>query len=184
MMIASLNNVNRNVPDKQEKKSGKRGRPTHNAWDFLRHVPPTRKWLSDSGSSDHICGNRDWFTEYHKFKEPIRVETVASHVKCPGFGTVRVEAYINTKWRPLVLENVLYVPGAWNLFSVDQFLKKLDAVHHDWYLRNTYDEAYYLNETTREWGPTAVRNDRRYTRAQFMVFRAPQERKLKASQPR
>lgn len=76
------------------------------------------RWISDSGASQHITGVKDWFIEYSSFEVPRPVWlTDNQHVEAKGTGTVKLEAYINQKWVDCYLHNVLYIPGAVNLFS-------------------------------------------------------------------
>jgi len=75
-------------------------------------------WYSDSGASRHVTGRKDWLHGYGAFDHPISVSlTNNGTVEALGEGSVHIEAYILDKWIPCVIRNVIYIPGAVNLFS-------------------------------------------------------------------
>src|SRR5579863_5034955 len=75
-------------------------------------------WHSDSGATSHVTGRRDWLTDYVEFQTPAMVSLTANNqVRALGKGTVKVEAFIQGEWLPCKIEDVIYIPGAVNLFS-------------------------------------------------------------------
>ena len=75
-------------------------------------------WISDSGASQHICGDLAWFEEYRNYPVPRSVYLADnSSVKALAEGTVSLSALKGTTWETVWLYNVLYIPGAVNLFS-------------------------------------------------------------------
>ena len=139
--------------------------------------------MSDAGSSTHICGHRDWFTDYKKYRTPTEMQGVGkAKVLCFGEGTVQVEAYIDKRWLPLIIHNVKHVPGAWNLFSELQYLNQLRKNQRGWYLKRKYNRDQFMNEHTYEVCPMAAKDDTQLI--QFMIFREPRSRILMALQPK
>jgi len=75
-------------------------------------------WISDSGATTHICGDIKWFSQFHKFENPKTVGmTDKNEALALGTGTVTLEAKINDNWVECTVHNVLFMPGAVNLFS-------------------------------------------------------------------
>ncbi|CAG7731317.1 unnamed protein product, partial [Allacma fusca] len=75
-------------------------------------------WVSDSGATQHFCGDESWFTELQKNSGKSSVVNADNGTsKSSGIGTVAVEANIRNKWVRCELNNVIYVPGGANLFS-------------------------------------------------------------------
>lgn len=76
-------------------------------------------WYADSAAIKHMTFHREWFSEIRKYTGPCKVE-VAN--KClltiESIGTILIDARIDNQWKPIRLENVLYVPElSENLFS-------------------------------------------------------------------
>ena len=76
-------------------------------------------FLIDSGASKHMTYRREWFSEFR----PSSGETVKlgneGICNVEGIGKIFIERYVNGKWQPDYLENVLYVPKMKrNLFAV------------------------------------------------------------------
>lgn len=79
---------------------------------------PSDVWLSDSGASVHITGRKDWYEEFTIFQEPRPVSTAGNgKVLALGIGKVKLDAFMQGQWIPSTLSDVLYIPGAVNLFS-------------------------------------------------------------------
>lgn len=81
-------------------------------------------WYLDTGASRHMCKNREMFTEYEKFVEPVPV-TVGdgSVIFAEGKGKVLIQISLNDCRAHL--DNVLYVPKIKiNLFSPNNVLDK------------------------------------------------------------
>ena len=74
--------------------------------------------MSDSGASNHFCGNAEWFITYQRH-DPPQIVTIADnqHAIIVGEGTAEVKAYRQRKWDRVLINNVLHVPGGANLFS-------------------------------------------------------------------
>ncbi|ODM88300.1 Retrovirus-related Pol polyprotein from transposon TNT 1-94 [Orchesella cincta] len=119
-------------------------------------------WHSDSGATHHITGRRDWYESYTEYENPVSVSmTDKGKTFARGIGTVRIEAYVNGKWLESTINNVLYIPGAVNLFSEGTMAK------NGWTIVRNVHGAYYIDENERA-GPEAVMKDGMY----LMKFRA------------
>lgn len=81
-------------------------------------VDPPLLWISDSGASNHFSGHREWFTHYEELvpQVPIR-QTDGKAIMAIGKGTVTLDAWLNKEWVSVDLKDVMYIPGAANLFS-------------------------------------------------------------------
>jgi len=78
----------------------------------------TDEWISDSGASKPITGRKDWMIIYHTSKVATYVSLTDNHqAKVVGTGTVLLEAFMQGQWHRCTIDNVLYIPGAINLFS-------------------------------------------------------------------
>ncbi|CAG7727654.1 unnamed protein product, partial [Allacma fusca] len=82
-------------------------------------------WVSDSGASEHISGNIGWFASMKMFTTNAPTINLATQdqIRAKGIGIVRLEALIDSKWEEVSISNVLFVPGAANLFSEIQMAK-------------------------------------------------------------
>ena len=59
----------------------------------------SHEWTSDSGATQHICGDLGWFGEYEEFEDSKSVVlTNNSPFKFEGKGTVILEALIQEKF--------------------------------------------------------------------------------------
>jgi hypothetical protein len=75
-------------------------------------------WISDSGASQHICGDLALFSDYTPFLTERQVLMTDNRtIQVEGRGTVILEAYIQGRWEECTVNDVLYIPGAANLFS-------------------------------------------------------------------
>lgn len=77
-------------------------------------------WLCDSGASNHMCNNEDWFTELVKYSEPASC-TIGNGepVEVIGQGKVEVASLVEGEILELTLHQVLYIPRLpANLMSV------------------------------------------------------------------
>lgn len=75
-------------------------------------------WISDSGASKHITGQKTWFESYTPFENPLIVSLTDQHkAKAVGTAVVCLEALIGNEWKICKISNVLLIPGAVNLFS-------------------------------------------------------------------
>jgi hypothetical protein len=83
------------------------------------------EWYSDSGASQHVCGNIERYVEYQSFDKPRPVFlTDKRAVYAKGQGIVAVTALMRGKWIACTLNEVLHIPGAANLFSEVVMAKK------------------------------------------------------------
>ncbi|CAL8102140.1 unnamed protein product [Orchesella dallaii] len=96
-------------------------------------------------------------------EKPIYL-TDHSKVMALGQGTVKLEAYINKKWIPVTIENVLHVPSAMNLFSESRAAKKGYLIVRDDKVTNFYKDGSKP-------GPVAVN----YSNSYYMKFRPLKE---------
>lgn len=89
---------------------------------FATSVNPSCAWILDTGATQHMCHDRDVFSNYSEFEEPIPVKMGdAKLIYGIGSGTVTLMLNIGNKVRTTTLENVLYVPKlACNLFSISR----------------------------------------------------------------
>ena len=75
-------------------------------------------WISDSGATNHFSGQKDWFQNFRAYESPRTVNlTNNTTVQALGQGDVPMEALIKDQWIPIVIRDVVYIPGAVNLFS-------------------------------------------------------------------
>lgn len=75
-------------------------------------------WISDSGASQHICGDLALFSDYTPFLTERKVLMTDNRtIQVEGRGTVELEAYLQGQWEVCTINDVLYIPGAANLFS-------------------------------------------------------------------
>lgn len=113
-------------------------------------------WFSDSGATCHITGRDDWFIDYYAFDNPSPVFLSDNNeVHALGKGKVGIEALINGKWIDCTIDNVLYIPGAVNLFS------ESIMAHEKGYtiVRTKNRTIYYKNEKE---GPSANYHSKMY----------------------
>eukprot|EP00963_Diacronema_lutheri_P010582 scaffold1095_cov328-Pavlova_lutheri.AAC.5 len=74
-------------------------------------------WVVDSGASEHMTGNRDWFGDILSLNGKGNIYTASGSLQAEGRGDV----YLSKGDLKLVLKDVLYVPGLkYNLFSVSK----------------------------------------------------------------
>jgi len=80
----------------------------------------SKRWVIDSGASQHTCCHQDWFTDMEPWSEKLQVGN-QEWVHAIGRGTVTL-VYRQDK---LKLQNVLYIPAmAQNLFSTCRAAEK------------------------------------------------------------
>lgn len=77
-------------------------------------------FILDSGSTNHIANQLDFFSEYEQFKEPLVVKCGnSSSMLALGKGQIEFQSFVNQKWRDCKMTEVLYVPDTRrNLFSI------------------------------------------------------------------
>lgn len=87
------------------------------------------EFIIDSGCTDHICNNIDYFYNYVTLKEPINIAVAKSneYMQAVGIGNIHCFVFVNNNFVKCKLQNVLYVPELkQNLLSV----KRLEKLGH------------------------------------------------------
>lgn len=81
-------------------------------------------WLIDSGASNYMTNQREWFSEYQQFPDPMKICIGnGEKVSALGRGNINIETNVNGKWSKGIMYDVL--PGMkHNLFSVRASAKK------------------------------------------------------------
>ncbi|UYV72199.1 hypothetical protein LAZ67_9002155 [Cordylochernes scorpioides] len=77
-------------------------------------------WLLDSGATNHVCRNKDWFVDLREVSsDPIMTESGTTEAK--GYGHIFIQTSIHNESIEIKLNNVLYVPNVRrNLLSVSK----------------------------------------------------------------
>jgi len=79
----------------------------------------TYRWYCDSGATNHVTANKQYFETYNKFAVPERISLGKQGMLAHGHGTVKIQTRLNNSWKNAELRNVFYVPEASaHLFSV------------------------------------------------------------------
>lgn len=77
-------------------------------------------WYQDSGATHHSTGNLKFMSDVMPLDVPVKIKLGDSSMlesKC--IGNVHLKAYDENQWRPIVLEEVLFVPElTFNSFSL------------------------------------------------------------------
>lgn len=110
----------RDCPQKKNKSDSKQGNSSIDA--FMCQVSSSARnkdcWFKDSGASDHMSHNREWFETFVEIS-PVEV-TIGDGKKiiATGRGDINILAFNGDEWVRKRMENVLYVPDIHlNLFS-------------------------------------------------------------------
>lgn len=77
------------------------------------------RWYMDSGASDHMCNNRNWFANYLEIIPPLSI-TIGNGktIYALGKGDINILSFDEKHWLEKHLADVLYVPDiGLNLFS-------------------------------------------------------------------
>ncbi|UYV84129.1 hypothetical protein LAZ67_X001289 [Cordylochernes scorpioides] len=77
-------------------------------------------WLLDSGATNHVCRNKDWFVDLREVSsDPIM--TASGTTEAKGYGHIFLQTSIHNECIEIKLNNVLYVPNVRrNLLSVSK----------------------------------------------------------------
>ncbi|UYV72637.1 hypothetical protein LAZ67_10000129, partial [Cordylochernes scorpioides] len=77
-------------------------------------------WLLDSGATNHVCRNKDWFVDLREVSsDPIM--TASGTTEAKGYGHIFIQTSIHNESIEIKLNNVLYVPNVRrNLLSVSK----------------------------------------------------------------
>ncbi|KAK9749527.1 hypothetical protein RND81_02G131900 [Saponaria officinalis] len=87
-----------------------------------REKEPNESWVSDSGTSYHICRRRDWFSSYEECEGKMVTLPNGDKAKIEGIGEVKVRLHDDQVRR---FGDVRYIPNvSRNLIS----LGRLDAM--------------------------------------------------------
>ena len=69
------------------------------------------KWILDSGSSIHLCSNRDMFEELRPIRTQVHWGNGPNSISTPVLGIGRIHATFLSTRANIVLNNVFYVPS-------------------------------------------------------------------------
>lgn len=114
----------------------------------LRHLAgtlPTRteNWVITDWSPNHVCGNKEFFTEIFKLdaKMPKKIKiTPETLVEPRAIGTIILQVKLAQNWGVIHLRDVLYVPGACNVASLEALkTKKYTLKESKGYLKHETD---------------------------------------------
>ncbi|UYV80202.1 hypothetical protein LAZ67_18001996 [Cordylochernes scorpioides] len=77
-------------------------------------------WLLDSGATNHVCRNKDWFVDLREVSsDPIM--TASGTTEAKGYGHIFLQTFIHNESIEIKLNNVVYVPNVRrNLLSVSK----------------------------------------------------------------
>nr|XP_046472588.1 uncharacterized protein LOC124214366 [Neodiprion pinetum] len=89
-------------------------------------LPKEEGWYLDSGATEHMSNQKDWFVGYETLQEPIPIKIGnGERIYAVGKGNINVLAYDNNVWKAKHLAEVLHVPKLkYNLFSTGAALDK------------------------------------------------------------
>ena len=99
----------------------------------------TNDWLYDPGSSEKIANHKSWFETYEELQQEKTFKIGDGRVnQALGKGDVRVEAYVNGKWRSALMKDVYYVPvcpyNLWTPYMLTEYRVKRDRKGNAWIL--------------------------------------------------
>ena len=87
----------------------------------------SNQWIVDSGATQHMCNNRDYFYKYEELLNPISIEIGdGNFLKAVAVGSVSIKHNLpDDLIKDCNLDNVYHVPKlAYNLISVSQVAQK------------------------------------------------------------
>ena len=97
------------------------------AYTFMASSTPvssSQQWIFDTGCTQHVCNNRDFFTGLKKLSKPVTMRGVNSVNLLTEGGTVQLTCSAGKKKSTLTLDNVVYFPEApTNLISINSLRK-------------------------------------------------------------
>ncbi|OXB40707.1 hypothetical protein B1J91_Tkp57 [Nakaseomyces glabratus] len=77
--------------------------------------PTPNAWIWDTGATNHMCGDKQYFINYSKLEQPNLVRGISGELYIHGYGTVMIDT--------MTLKKVAYVPGLKvNLISMTQIV--------------------------------------------------------------
>ncbi|XP_058765061.1 uncharacterized protein LOC131638517 [Vicia villosa] len=117
---------------KQEKKDGDEVKYAHAGDSYSEDVilmentqssnEQTKTWHLDSGCSNHMTGNKNWFTKLDESVKKVIKFADGRHVRLGGKGNIYV---VRNDGRKANIIDMLYVPlMTSNLITIDQLLAK------------------------------------------------------------
>ncbi|UYV78302.1 K02A2.6-like, partial [Cordylochernes scorpioides] len=85
-------------------------------------------WQLDSGATNHVCRNKDWFVDLREVSsDPIM--TASGTTEAKGYGHIFLQTSIHNECLEIKLNNVLYVPNVRrNLLSVSKIEENSNRV--------------------------------------------------------
>jgi hypothetical protein len=85
-------------------------------------MDPCECWIMDSGASQHMSTNRNFFTVYTPFDKPSKINGICDYTTCAlGKGTIEMTLYVNGKPTHGSFNDILYIPNLGkNLFSISK----------------------------------------------------------------
>jgi hypothetical protein len=80
----------------------------------------------DSGASQHMTANRNYFSTYTPFESPCKIDGICNYTtQALGKGTIQMTFYINGQATCGSFNDVLYIPNlSKNLFSVGKAMSE------------------------------------------------------------
>ncbi|KAF2889846.1 hypothetical protein ILUMI_16327 [Ignelater luminosus] len=83
-------------------------------------------WIADSGASEHLSHQKEWFENYYEFDKPTEIKIGnGSVINAHGKGKISLIAFDGQDYILTELNDVLYVPDIkFNLFSIGAALDK------------------------------------------------------------
>ncbi|CAH0393367.1 unnamed protein product [Bemisia tabaci] len=109
----------------------------------------------DSGATEHMCKNREYFSSYTPLTEERRIKIGdGSEILAIGIGTVSVQSFNGTRYVDMDINNVLHIPHLKvNLLSQGKSLDK------GFSLISNAHEARFIEEKTQKVCAIATRQD-------------------------
>jgi len=101
----------------------------------------THDWYIDSRATAHYTNNRGWMSEYRSITPRMIVGFSGEGVKAVGIGNVAVEMVVDGRVSPIMLQDVLYVPGI-----VDNLLSVRCALRKGWDFHFLKNERAYIEK--------------------------------------
>ena len=84
--------VNCNESPKQKDDANKTKNYSYMASDDIGY---NSKWIADGGASSHQCCRREWFKDFTKYNDPLKIYSASKHsYDACGIGTVVLDAKI------------------------------------------------------------------------------------------
>jgi len=113
------------------------------------HAACLDSWVTGSGASHHMIGNKEAFTRYLPFKSPMIIRGISDkNCQAVGAGDVKL---IDQNGHERIISNVLYVPGmAQGLISISKLTKDGWQVHFGKEGGDIRSQEFNMTMTVRE----------------------------------